>query len=947
MPGGVGPDHGHLGAAQHGASRRGSTSRLRGDRHARRPLRHLRLRARADPHRRDGAPGAGAGPGEVLVRVAVSGVNPTDWKSRLGGGQAGTASGFGWVIPNQDGAGIIEDDRPGRRPRRASASPCGCGSASGSGRMGSAAQYIVLPERQAVPLPDDATLDMGAGLGIPAMTAHRCLFADGSIDGASVLVHGGAGAVGHAAIQLARARAARASPRPSARRRRRRSRSEAGAGLVVNYREEDVVDGLRGWAPHGIDRIVEVAISKNLETDGAVLAPYGTIASYGAPDGPLPPSRDAHHEERAPRLRARLHDARRGQARRRRGDHATRSRRTTCSRCPLRASRWRRRRPRTRPSRAGSSARCSSTSRRSRTRNDRRGRWCVLRKRLPARHARGRGPRLVARSSGVRWPTASRSSASSSSTGCRVDLDWLDERALRQGYVALDGDTEVRVRDDARRLATDREARRRAAAASRRTWRSTRAGARRCGTLTEGRRVEKRRHRMRVRCGDGRGRRATRARSTGSSSRRWSSPTRRPPGAFAPPDWFGREVTEDGALQEPRARGGREARVSYRLEDRRGRRGRHPPDRRRGARRRDRRPPQGRRAAGRGPRQGDPRGAQEPEEVALGAAPRPRGPASARRAGRERGDARRGPPPVRGARRAGHARHAREGGARGARRRPPRRSARCSASSRTRRDAARAQLEGDTGLLGGRGGRARGDPRARARRGSSRDQGFDSVVAGAEILYARGREAMREALRDGDDETWHEWRKRVKDLWYSGRILAPIAGAPARRDSSTRPTSSATCSATTTTSRCCSRPPRPTSRGVRAAIVARRDGLRRRRGARSAAASTASARRRSPRRLQALLDAHEADHAASAHWIADADAAASATCSRQKAAADPAQRRRASPRDSARLGLRTRTTSPTCRGGRAASRPRTSSCCVARGIVRVGVPPDPATLAGL
>jgi NADPH:quinone reductase len=157
--------------------------------------------------------------------------------------------------------------------------------------MGSAAQWVAIGEHQAVALPEHTSLDQGAGLGIPAMTAHRALFADGPIDGATVLVQGGAGAVGHAAIQLAAWGGARVAATVSSPEKAQLART-AGAGLVVNYREEDVVDVLRGWAPHGVDRVVEVAISANLETDAAVLAPSGTIATYGAPDGPLAPSRD-------------------------------------------------------------------------------------------------------------------------------------------------------------------------------------------------------------------------------------------------------------------------------------------------------------------------------------------------------------------------------------------------------------------------------------------------------------------------------------------------------------------------------------------------------------------------------------------------------------------------------------------------------------------------------
>jgi NADPH:quinone reductase len=228
------------------------------------------------------------GPGEVLVRVEVSGVNPTDWKSRVGGGL--TTGAFEAIVPNQDGAGELEAVGPGVDHGRVGELvwlyECQWRRAQGS-----AAQFIVVPEHQAVPLPERATLDQGAGLGIPAMTAHRALFADGPLDGGAVLVQGGAGAVGHAAIQLAARRGARVAATVSSEEKARLA-TQAGADLVVNYRETDVVAAMRDWAPDGVDRIVEVALSANLETDGAVLASYGTIATYGAPDGSLPPSRD-------------------------------------------------------------------------------------------------------------------------------------------------------------------------------------------------------------------------------------------------------------------------------------------------------------------------------------------------------------------------------------------------------------------------------------------------------------------------------------------------------------------------------------------------------------------------------------------------------------------------------------------------------------------------------
>jgi NADPH2:quinone reductase len=228
------------------------------------------------------------GEGEVLVRVAVSGVNPTDWKSRTTGGL--TTGGLPWVVPNQDGAGILEATGPGVDHDRVG-ELVWLYECQWQRAMGSAAQWIVLPEHQAVPLPERTSLDVGAGLGIPAMTAHRTLFEEGPIDGDTVLVQGGAGAVGHATIQLAARAGGRVAATVSSPEKAQLA-TEAGAELVVNYREEDVVARLREWAPDGVDRIVEVAIAANLATDGAVLAPYGTIATYGAPDGPLEVSRD-------------------------------------------------------------------------------------------------------------------------------------------------------------------------------------------------------------------------------------------------------------------------------------------------------------------------------------------------------------------------------------------------------------------------------------------------------------------------------------------------------------------------------------------------------------------------------------------------------------------------------------------------------------------------------
>jgi NADPH:quinone reductase len=222
------------------------------------------------------------GPGEVLVRVEVSGVNPTDWKTRTTGGL--TAGSFDVIVPNQDGAGELEAVGPGVDHARVG-ELVWLYECQWQRAQGSAAQFIVLPEHQAVPLPERATLDDGAGLGIPAMTAHRALFADGPIDGDAVLVHGGAGAVGHAAIQLAVWAGARVAATVSSAEKGELARG-AGAELVVNYREQDVAAAVRDWAPDGVRRIVEVDL-RNLPADAAVIGDGGGIGAYARGDEPV------------------------------------------------------------------------------------------------------------------------------------------------------------------------------------------------------------------------------------------------------------------------------------------------------------------------------------------------------------------------------------------------------------------------------------------------------------------------------------------------------------------------------------------------------------------------------------------------------------------------------------------------------------------------------------
>ncbi|MEA2282955.1 MAG: NADPH:quinone reductase [Solirubrobacteraceae bacterium] len=222
------------------------------------------------------------GPGEVLVRIAVSGVNPTDFKSRSGAtGQPAGA----FQIPDQDGAGTIEAVGERVDPRRVG-ERVWLYFAAYKRPWGTAAQYTVIPSEQAVRLPDGVSDELGASLGIPALTAHRCLLADGPIDGRTVLVAGGAGSVGHAAIELADFLGANVIATVSGEEKAALAR-KAGAHHVVNYRHDDAADQIRSLAPDGVHRVVEVALGQNLPLDVAVCARNAAVSVY-ADDGPPP-----------------------------------------------------------------------------------------------------------------------------------------------------------------------------------------------------------------------------------------------------------------------------------------------------------------------------------------------------------------------------------------------------------------------------------------------------------------------------------------------------------------------------------------------------------------------------------------------------------------------------------------------------------------------------------
>ncbi|GLW56960.1 NADPH:quinone reductase [Kitasatospora phosalacinea] len=228
------------------------------------------------------------GPGEVRVRIAVSGVNPTDWQARSG---AGHPRPFPELVPHHDGAGTV--DAVGEGVDRSRLGQRVWLFMAAAGRpTGTAAEFTVLPADQAVPLPDAAGFDLGASLGVPALTAHRALtvaedgprrLAPGALAGRTVLAAGGAGAVGHAVIQLARWAGATVVSTVSGPEKARLA-TAAGAHHVVDYRRGDPAAAVRAAAPDGVDLVAEVALGANLALDLAVLRTRGTISTY-ANDG--------------------------------------------------------------------------------------------------------------------------------------------------------------------------------------------------------------------------------------------------------------------------------------------------------------------------------------------------------------------------------------------------------------------------------------------------------------------------------------------------------------------------------------------------------------------------------------------------------------------------------------------------------------------------------------
>jgi len=209
------------------------------------------------------------GPGEVKKRA--------DWM--------GFGIGYPRVIPHSDGAGTIEEVGEGVSPSRVGERVWVWGAQSGR-PFGTAAEYVALPSEQAVSLPDEVGFEVGACLGIPARTAHRCVFVDGAVSGETMLVAGGAGAVGGFAVSFAKRGGAEVIATVGS---EGQAALEAGAHHVLNYRADDVaarVAEITGGS--GVGRVVEVAFGRNLALDAEALAPHGTIATYASDAEPEP-----------------------------------------------------------------------------------------------------------------------------------------------------------------------------------------------------------------------------------------------------------------------------------------------------------------------------------------------------------------------------------------------------------------------------------------------------------------------------------------------------------------------------------------------------------------------------------------------------------------------------------------------------------------------------------
>lgn len=229
------------------------------------------------------------GPGEVRVQVRFSGVNPGDTKKRRG--WLGSSMPYPRVIPHSDASGVIDEVGEDVDERRVGSRVWIYGAQSYR-PFGTAAQFAVVPSQLAVDLPDTVSDELGACLGIPGVTAHRAVFADGPVTGTTILVHGLLGGVAALAAQLAAWAGATVigTVRHTSGLDQVRNPS---AAHVIALDQPDPAAAIREAAGGGVDRIIEVAFSENIDLDAAVVKNNAIIAAYATrndrPDFPFWP----------------------------------------------------------------------------------------------------------------------------------------------------------------------------------------------------------------------------------------------------------------------------------------------------------------------------------------------------------------------------------------------------------------------------------------------------------------------------------------------------------------------------------------------------------------------------------------------------------------------------------------------------------------------------------
>ena len=237
-------------------------------------------------------PDPAPGQGDVVVKLAYSGVNPSDVKSRMGGRPGIGKPAFDFIVPHSDGSGVVTDVGAGVDPTRIGQRVWIWNGQWGRA-LGTMAEYIAVPSAQAVHLPDEISLEAGATFGIPGLTAAQCVLGGDDVKDKTVLISGGAGAVGHFAVQIAKWAGAQviatASPKNWG------HVQAAGADHVLDYNSAELSEQIRALCPNGVDRSVELEFGSNISLLAKIMRPLGTIAAYGSaidlkpsiPFGPL------------------------------------------------------------------------------------------------------------------------------------------------------------------------------------------------------------------------------------------------------------------------------------------------------------------------------------------------------------------------------------------------------------------------------------------------------------------------------------------------------------------------------------------------------------------------------------------------------------------------------------------------------------------------------------